>query len=209
MRVRVEYRVSGLVRFISHLDLMRAFFRACLRAKLPVAVSQGYSPHLRLSFGPPLSVGMTSSREFVDIRLQKPVASDILRNKLQKGLPHGIQIAGVEIVPDDVASLTKTISYAVYLISVPLAVEHNMSEKIEGFLNKESIVIKRKGPKKEKLLDVRPLVKNIFFKNNYLEMHVIFGERGSVRPIEVLACLFSELEIEQLKLWPIHRLSLN
>lgn len=209
MRVRVEYSVSGLVRFISHLDLMRAFFRACLRAKLPVAVSQGYSPHLRLSFGPPLSVGMTSSREFVDIRLQKTVANDILKVKLQEGLPQGIQIEGVDVVADDIVSLTKTISCAVYLISIPQALEYNISEKVEGFLKKESIVIKRKAPKKEKLLDVRLLVKNVFFRNKYLEIHVVFSERGSVRPIEVLTCLFPEIEVEELKLWRVHRQSLD
>lgn len=115
MRVRVKYSVSGKIRFISHLDLMRAFFRACIKKDIPVAVSQGFSPHLKISFGPPLSVGMTSSEEYLDMYVNGPVDKD----SLQEGLPEGIKILDVYEVPEGEPSLCVSLNRAVYIIKAP------------------------------------------------------------------------------------------
>lgn len=117
MRVRVKYSVSGRIRFISHLDLMRAFFRACIRKDIPVAMSQGFSPHLKISFGPPLSVGMTSSEEYLDMYAHGSVNGV----RLQEGLPEGIKILDVYEVPEDEPSLCVSLNRAVYIINVPSA----------------------------------------------------------------------------------------
>ncbi|MDI6740629.1 MAG: TIGR03960 family B12-binding radical SAM protein, partial [Candidatus Edwardsbacteria bacterium] len=76
-KFRVRYAKGPEVRFISHLDMMRLWQRAIRRSGLPIAYSQGFSPHQKISFGPPLSLGFVSSAEYLDLQLEKPVSDDI------------------------------------------------------------------------------------------------------------------------------------
>lgn len=72
MRVRIKFTKTGVMKFIGHLDTMRYFQKAVRRAHLPVEYSEGYSPHMLMSFAAPLSVGVTSSAEYFDIDLRTP-----------------------------------------------------------------------------------------------------------------------------------------
>ena len=62
--------------FISHLDMMRTFERAFRRADLPVAFTQGFNPRPKISFTPALSVGITSSSEYMDVEFYEDVSVD-------------------------------------------------------------------------------------------------------------------------------------
>lgn len=68
-RIRIKYIKGEQVKYISHLDILRTLNRVLKRAELPVAYSQGYNPHPLVSFGLPLSVGVTSEAEYADIDL--------------------------------------------------------------------------------------------------------------------------------------------
>ena len=58
------------MKFIGHLDTMRFFQKAIRRADIPVAYSEGFSPHMIMSFAAPLGVGTTSSGEYFDMQLE-------------------------------------------------------------------------------------------------------------------------------------------
>lgn len=57
------------MRFISHLDMTRFMARLIRRAQLPVWYTEGFNPHLYMTFALPLSLGFESEYEVVDIRL--------------------------------------------------------------------------------------------------------------------------------------------
>ena len=59
-KLKLRFAKRGMMRFISHLDLMRLFQRAARRAALPVTISKGFSPHPRISIQPALKLGMES-----------------------------------------------------------------------------------------------------------------------------------------------------
>ena len=84
------------MRYISHLDLMRLLTRAMRRAQLPLKMSEGFSPHPKLSIKRALKLGLESETEEASILLQIPVAPQDFKNKLQKQLPEGINISHVE-----------------------------------------------------------------------------------------------------------------
>ena len=63
MKVRIKFAKEGMMKFIGHLDIMRYFQKAIRRAELPIAYSEGFSPHMILSFAAPLGVGITSLGE--------------------------------------------------------------------------------------------------------------------------------------------------
>lgn len=198
----MRYTVSGRIRFISHLDLMRAFKRACIKNNIPVAVSCGYSPHLKLSFGPPKSVGVSSSCEYVDIYLEKVVPVEKLKKDLQEGLPKGIRIDEVNEVSSSLPALSAVINAAVCSVIVPQKYLTDADDRIHSFLNKKNIVVERKN----KLVDIRPLTGELKLESDgRLFMHIALGQKGNVKPIEVISSLWPELGLDELKLWKVHR----
>jgi radical SAM-linked protein len=95
-RVSFNFSKTGLMRYISHLDLMRLFMRAMRRAQLPLKLSQGFSPHPKLSFKRALKLGVESQAEEAVILLNFPVTPDDFKDRLQKQLPEGIEIKDVQ-----------------------------------------------------------------------------------------------------------------
>ena len=63
MKKILVFRKDGLLRFVGHLDVMRSFQRAMVRAGLTPAYSQGFNPHPLMSFASPLSLGYTGENE--------------------------------------------------------------------------------------------------------------------------------------------------
>ncbi len=84
------------MRYISHLDLMRLFTRAMRRADLPLKLTEGFSPHPKLSLKRALKLGVESQEEEAAVVLQFPVAPEDFWHRLQKQLPEGIQIKNVQ-----------------------------------------------------------------------------------------------------------------
>ena len=95
-RVSFSFSKKGLMRYISHLDLMRLFMRAMRRADLPLKMTEGFSPHPKLSLKRALKLGLESDNEEASIVLKFPVAPDDFKNKLQRQLPEGIQVKDVQ-----------------------------------------------------------------------------------------------------------------
>ena len=67
MKIRIKFQKQGTVRFIGHLDVMRYFQKVMRRAEVDIRYSEGFSPHQIMSFASPLSVGLISHAEYVDI----------------------------------------------------------------------------------------------------------------------------------------------
>ncbi len=84
------------MRYISHLDLMRLFMRAMRRADLPLKMTEGFSPHPKLSFKRALKLGVESEQEEASIVLKFPVPAEDFKTRLQKQLPEGISLKDVQ-----------------------------------------------------------------------------------------------------------------
>ncbi len=80
------------MRYISHLDLLRLFFRACRRAKIPLRLSQGFSPHPKISIKQALPLGVAGLNEEATFKLQKNFSVKEFKRRLQKQFPRGIKI---------------------------------------------------------------------------------------------------------------------
>lgn len=94
-RVNFVFTKKGFMKYISHLDLMRLLTRAMRRAKLPLKLSEGFSPHPKLSLKRALKLGLESENEEGSIILTLPISPDEFKNKLQPQLPEGIEIKNV------------------------------------------------------------------------------------------------------------------
>ena len=91
-RLRLKFGRGEELKFLSHLDLMRLWERALRRAELPLAYSEGFTPHPRVALAAPLSVGVTSEAELMDVFLSRWVAPQSFVTQAKKQLPQGLKI---------------------------------------------------------------------------------------------------------------------
>ena len=92
MKIEARFCKKGDLRLISHLDMVRLFQRAVRRALLPVSLSQGYSPHYRMSFGQALKLGIESEDEKVTFKMEQWVSPEEFKSRLNEKLPEGIKV---------------------------------------------------------------------------------------------------------------------
>jgi len=84
------------MKFISHLDLVRLFQRASRRARLPVAMSQGFSPRLKISITRALKLGLEGMDQEAVFCIERPIASEEFMSSMNSSLPDGVKITRVE-----------------------------------------------------------------------------------------------------------------
>lgn len=94
--VRVWFKKMGMSRYVSHLDLMRAMSRTVRRANLPLWYTEGFNPHPYMTFALPLSLGMESLCESMDIRIEGESTNEDIFNMLKGSMPPGIDIISVD-----------------------------------------------------------------------------------------------------------------
>ncbi|MEN1762057.1 TIGR03936 family radical SAM-associated protein [Anoxynatronum sibiricum] len=154
MMIRARYSKTGHMRFLSHLDLVRLFERAFRRAQMPLAFTQGYNPHPIISFAAPLSVGVGSIAEYVDVQLTEPVSPDTFVHLMNEILPPGIMIMQATAKdPKTADSLMQEAAIMQYQLtfkatnSLELA---SLQKRHQHFMELEEIIIEKKQKKKNK-----------------------------------------------------------
>jgi radical SAM-linked protein len=116
-RLRLRFSRGEELKYISHLDLMRLWERALRRAGIPIAYSEGFSPHPRISLAAPLPVGVTSEAELMDIVVKKVVSPYFFIQNTKQQLPQGIEVFEVLQVPLTLPSLQSQAHFIEYHVS--------------------------------------------------------------------------------------------
>ncbi|MEK7741478.1 MAG: TIGR03960 family B12-binding radical SAM protein, partial [Nitrospirota bacterium] len=75
-KIRVEFSKAGVLKYLSHLELVTAIFRSMRRAEIPMRYSQGFHPSPKVAFGPALGVGIAGIREYFDMEITPPFDID-------------------------------------------------------------------------------------------------------------------------------------
>lgn len=143
LALRCRFSKKGPIRFISHLDLSRAFHRAFIRAGIPLKFSEGFSPHPKFSLALPLSVGTESEAEIADFTLKAgfEISKESLKQILQQNMPKGIEIKAIE----EQGKKFSEIAFASYEVFLPKAAP-SLDEQAKEALSGE-IVIRKKNKK--------------------------------------------------------------
>ena len=97
-RIKIKYTKGNDVKYISHRDLMRLFQRAIRRAELPIAYSQGFNPHMKISWGNALKVGHCSDHEEAVLGIEGWIKPPELMERLNRVLPKGVEILDAYLV---------------------------------------------------------------------------------------------------------------
>jgi len=127
-KLRIKYQKSGDLKFLSHLDLVRAFERGLRRAQLPLSLTEGFSPHPKISFGPPLPVGVSSEAEYVDAILDKKSDLQEIASLLGNSFPEELAYREARYIPLDSPSLMSLITLAGYRLTASVSPQPKLNE---------------------------------------------------------------------------------
>lgn len=100
MKMLVVFEKTQRLRFIGHLDLMRTMQRALRRSDLPIRYSQGFNPHILLSFASPLSVGVVGKREIMEVPIAGEMSSEEFKTRFEAVLPRDLPCVEVHSYDD-------------------------------------------------------------------------------------------------------------
>ncbi len=188
-RIRIRWQKHAPVRFTSHLDCMRAFERAFRRGQVPTAFTEGFNPHMRIAFGPPLPLGLVSDDEYLDLQLEA-VFTDRHFLRLQACLPSGFTVAAYKPVFNTSQSLSESLNRADYHAVLEHPVE-DAPDRVAAFLESTEVQVERK--KRGTFVDIRPSVVSLSSHHDGTRHEYRFtlklGEAGAARPQEIVAAL--------------------
>ncbi|MEQ3362690.1 TIGR03936 family radical SAM-associated protein [Raoultibacter massiliensis] len=177
-RLRVYFRKSGRCAMLSHLEVARALERAVRRAGLPYAISQGFSPHMKIAFGAALPVGVGGTRECFDLQMTRYIAPEKVADALMEASVPDLMVTSCEYIGS--RDLAASVAYPISTYRVVL------SDTPEHLDVPDEITVVRK--KKEKILDPAEfLVGEIDQNKNILVFTLHAKPTGSLRPDVLLA----------------------
>ena len=207
-RLRFRYAKRGRLRFTSHRDFSRAFERAIVRARIPMAYSSGFNPHPRISYANASPTGAASEAEYVEIGLDREVDPSAVLSALDDALPPGLDVLEVAVSPG--GSLADRLEASVWRTKVPDWTPEEGAAAVAAFLDADEVLVERMMKKGLRTFDCRSAVTALSVRPvggsradpavsgeecAILEMVLRHGT-PSVRPDDVLAGLrkFSGLE---------------
>ncbi|MFN3479292.1 MAG: TIGR03936 family radical SAM-associated protein, partial [Thermodesulfovibrionales bacterium] len=194
-RLRVQFQKTGLLKYLSHRELMTAIIRAVRRADIPVLYSQGFHPSPRLSFGPPLNVGVSGLREYFDMEVKAGLPSNIKgsvlslsKDRLNETLPEGIRINDVFLIKKSIPSLDSFIKRYEYEIICPGVMD------ISDFMSKDNLVIERETAKGKILsIDLKTMVESLQIIDKDRLRLILIDQIEKVRLNEIIKAMFGAM----------------
>ena len=194
-RLRIRLSRGQEIKFISHLDIIRLWERALRRVQIPLAYSEGFSPHPRISLAAPLPVGVTSEAELMDLFVTKRVSPHWFTSAVSQKLPPGTEILGVYPIMLTMPSLQSQVRYVEYRVKVETVKEPNdISAAISTLLSVEHLPWHHQRDTGQRSYDLRALIDNLWcidWHHPYctIGMRLRCDSHGSGRPEQVVSAL--------------------
>lgn len=185
-RLRVCYGKRGRLRYLSHLELVRALERAARRAELPYAVTKGFNPHMKIAFGPALPVGTAGMREYMDLWLREYVPAETIVDRLGAVVTPELRPVEARYVAEGAPSLSAECTLGVYEVVIGGTVgEDQVRAALEALTRDGGLTVRRKN--KDKFFDLAScLPKEPQVRSSgadvIVEVVTKMGPEGSLRP---------------------------
>ena len=186
--VLVILAIEGDLRFISHRDTARLLERALMRSGLPVAYSEGFNPHMKLSLLLPRPVGMATCGDLAVVGLTQARPAEEIEAQLRLQMPAGARI--VQALPLEVGHRLRLTSVCHELDLEPCFAA-NLPQAIERFLESGTFIIERRDEhgQTKNPVDARPFVEDLRFQNNTLMLVTRFTDNRTVATKDLLRAL--------------------
>lgn len=157
-RFRVIFRKGDRVRYISHLDVLRYWERAIRRSDLPLAYSQGFTPHPKIAFASPLPLGFIGEAEVMDVTLDDVISPEAFRTKLASESTEDLTAITAEEVSATGPAPQAVLLWADYAVDLPDVELADAAEAVASFMALETFEWTEDRKEKPKTYDLRAAV---------------------------------------------------
>jgi radical SAM-linked protein len=200
-RLRVRYGKTGRLRWLSHLEVLRAIERSLRRSGLPFAITQGFSPHMRVAFGPALPVGTGADSEYYDVWLTRYTSVEQAFASLTAATPDDLKPTKAGYVAGSEPSLTAAITIARYHVAVDgkESQPENVRSALESIVAAGTLETEHKG--KLKVYDLahclpKEACVTATAEGSAIDLHLRMGPSGSLRPDVLLRAALDAAQLD-------------
>lgn len=185
----VKYGRDDRVKFISHLDFVRAFHRAVRRSSLNFEFSQGFNPHPVMTIAQPLPVCITSESEYMKVGFVTELTDNEIKDELNSSMPPGFTVYNVKRVEGKEIDLTK-IDMAEYITQI----ECDAPCDVSRLLDEKELIVPKKTKSGIKDSDIRPHIfelENLGYSDDIqtVRMIVSCGSSYNLKPETVVSAM--------------------
>lgn len=206
MRMLLQFQKGDIVRHLGLLDLQRTMQRALRRSGLPIGYSNGFNPHIVMTFASALSSGIPGDAEILDVTLAQNaenVSEERCLIEMNRVLPPALQVSRVRLVDDRFPKASAALEQAEYSIVLHGEDAKKLVSCIPNFLDKEEIMAIRKTKRSESLVNIRPMLHLLTAQYDeeahkaFLTARVSFVESATLKPDVLLSalCEFAEVPL--------------
>ena len=212
MKARIKFKKEGNLRFIGHLDVMRHFQKVMRRARIPIAFTAGYNPHMIMSFASPLGIGLTSQGEYFDIELAGHISSAEAVRRMNAVTAEGMEVISFRQIAEEKKMTAMAIASAAdYLVGCKCRENGAVftQERITGFLGQQEIVVTKQTKRSEQEADIRPLIYQMELTKEGIYLQLAAGSAQNLKPELVMSALCRFAGIDEASMaWTRRRLEM-
>jgi len=190
-KLRLALHKGEELRFLSHLDFAQAVERMIRRAEIKLAYSEGFNPHMKISFSSALALGVTAEAEYIDMDILEEDTLESIMERLNRVAPHGLEVLGGKVMPEKVKKMMAICNYAIYEVTGPVTdVDVDWDVLLKSFNDATEIFYEKVTPKKTRIIDVKefvkePIVATVKDGMVTLTMGIGIYPQGTIKPSEV------------------------
>ena len=189
-RLRLTFGKSGPLIYTSNLDTAKIWERVLRRAELPILYTKGFNTRPRISLAMPLPLGISSECEILEISLREQIElrEDEMRERLLSVSPNGLSISAIVEVDTRASTLHSLVDNAEYRIEFRDDIDReDLQRRLDELLSRKSIIVDQVRRRKRSVMDIRPLILGLRLDDNdHLIAHLSVGERGNLRPDQLM-----------------------
>ena len=156
--IRIKFKKTGDLQYISHLDLVRTMHKIIVRANLPLWYTEGFNPKPKMVFAAPLSIGAESLCEFMDLRVTEQISPDEVKDRLNANMTHEMQV----IEAYEPTSKFQDIAWARYQMKLSFAgADESTAAQLQDLFTTSPLTMLKKSKSGEREIDLIPMIKKI------------------------------------------------
>ena len=197
MRMLAVFEKGERIRHIGHLDIQRSVQRGLRRSGLPVAYSNGFNPHILITFASALSTGACGKREIMDVTMAEEVSPEEFLEKMNRAMPPEMQLSEARTLDQKHPALMASLRAAKYDLLIRDAEQaEKLAAAIPAMMARETVTAMRKTKTALKECDIKPLIYDLKAEGQHILATLTLTEREACKPGMLIEALSREAGIE-------------
>ena len=197
MRMLAVFEKGERIRHIGHLDIQRSVQRGLRRSGLPVAYSNGFNPHILITFASALSTGACGKREIMDVTMAEEVSPEEFLEKMNRAMPPEMRLSEARALDQKHPALMASLQAANYdLLIRDAELAEKLAAAIPAMMARETVTAMRKTKTALKECDIKPLIYDLKAEGQHILATLTLTEREACKPGMLIEALSREAGID-------------